>query len=123
MGLVDTGNELKEPLTGRPVVVAEVAALAGLLPVALVEAVAGSTLDWDLLEHLPDGWTDLFRLVPFRSVGRPAGLLLAFLPDRLAVRVRGGDCWKPVEGLVALVGEPLHPDGAYRALLPPSLLG
>jgi stage II sporulation protein GA (sporulation sigma-E factor processing peptidase) len=123
--LLDTGNGLKEPLTGRPVAVVEARALAELLPMALLEAVAGDGAEarWDRLLDLPEPWAAQLRTVPFRAVGRPAGTLFAFAPGGLAIRAPGEEAWREVRGLVGLAAEPLDPDGAYRALLPPRMLG
>ncbi|HEY8347115.1 MAG TPA: sigma-E processing peptidase SpoIIGA [Symbiobacteriaceae bacterium] len=119
MALLDTGNSLRDPLTGIPVVVLEASALAGVLPPPVLAAVAAG---WQGLDGLPEGWKVRLRLVPFRSVGRPDGFLLAFVPDQLAVRASSGEEWVTVSALVGLAPHPLHQEGAYRALLPPSLL-
>ena len=52
-----------------------------------------------------------FSLLPFRSVGVPAGLLLAFRSDRITVekKVHRGT-------LLALSEGPLSDGGAYQAL-------
>lgn len=120
--LLDTGNGLKEPLSGRPVAVVEARALTELLPATLLEAAVGDEPRWDLLSELPERWAAQIRPVPFRTVGRPAGLLLAFAPDGLAVKRPGDDGWQSVGGFVALSGCALDADGAYRALLPPRML-
>ncbi|HWI66308.1 MAG TPA: sigma-E processing peptidase SpoIIGA [Symbiobacteriaceae bacterium] len=112
---VDTGNHLKDPLAGTPVMVAELAAIRPLLPADVCRSVA---LGWEGLERLPGAWAARCRLVPYRAVGRPEGMLLALAPDRLAVMPPGGGPWHAVQGLVGLSTAPLDPGGAYRALLP-----
>lgn len=116
--LLDTGNTLREPLTGIPVVVVQAAALERLLPPLVQEAV---TAGWAGLDHLPGSWAVRCRLVPYRAVGRATGLLLAFAPDELWLRSPGPPRWERIMGLVGLTAEPLHPEGAYQALLPLAL--
>lgn len=113
--LLDTGNHLRDPLSRKPVVVVEAAALSALLPPGAAMAAGAGP---ELLDRLPESWRMRCRLVPFRGMGQPAGMLLAFQPDGLALRPPGRDHWLEVEGLVGLTGQQLHPDGAYRALLP-----
>ncbi|MDF2628861.1 MAG: spoIIGA [Symbiobacteriaceae bacterium] len=113
--LVDTGNHLRDPLTSMPVAVVEAAALGQVLPPAVTRAVA---MGWEGLERLPGDWAARCRLVPFRAVGRPEGMLLAFLPDDLSVQPPGGGQWQTVPGLVGLSTASLHPEAVYRALLP-----
>jgi len=117
-GLLDTGNALREPLTGTPVAIVEAEALGGLLPPLVREAV---TAGWAGLDRLPKSWSVRCRIVPYRAVNRATGLLLAFTPDELAVRLPGGAAWERATGLVGLTAERLHPEGAYQALLPPAL--
>lgn len=113
--LVDTGNHLRDPLTSMPVAVAEAAALRQVLPAEVSRAVA---MGWEGLERLPDAWAARCRLVPYRAVGRPEGMLLAFVPDDLSVMPPEGGRWQSVPGLVGLSASPLHPEAVFRALLP-----
>ena len=78
--LADTGNTLSDPVTGRPVVVAEGEALEGLLPAGLRPDLADPA-GW--LEGLEGPWQRRFRLVPYRAVGVERGLLLALRLDKV----------------------------------------
>lgn len=111
--LLDTGNSLRDPLSRLPVIVAEASVLANLLPEGVLAAVQAG---WDGLDQLPAGWLSRCRLIPFRSVGQ-GGMLLAFIPDEIWVRAPATARWVPVRAMVGIAGEPLHPGGAYRALL------
>lgn len=120
-GFVDTGNRLRDPLGRAPVVVAEAAPLALLLPVAaraayLREAAAG--LLPDRLASLCPAWADRLAVVPYRAVGG-TGLLTAIRPDALWAVVDGARV--PVRGLVALSPRPMGWSGA-DALVPPDLV-
>lgn len=85
--LVDTGNQLRDPLTGLAVVVVEEQAVAPLLPPALRQAVAA---DDDIAAWaraaVAAGWAERLRIVPFASIGRERGFLAGFRPDALWVR-------------------------------------
>lgn len=82
--LVDTGNQLRDPLTGTAVVVVEEAAVASLLPQDLRAAVTGGDdiIAWARAASAC-GWHDRLRIVPFASVGRERGFLAGFRPDAL----------------------------------------
>ena len=113
--LVDTGNTLSDPATGRPVMVAEGERAALLFPKErrpLLSDLQDPTLG---LTRLGTGeWRARFRLLPFRSVGVDRGLLLAVRVDDLELdgRRRG-----PV--LVALSPTPVSDGGGYQALVGP----
>ena len=123
--LIDTGNDLTEPLTGLPVVVADYRSVASLLPERLRCA-------WNeapdrpeqVLQRLSalsdtDGWLRRLRLVPFSSIGRRNGLLLGFRADRVVLEHSG----RRVSGqaVVALSRDGIGGDG-YQAVVNPQLL-
>lgn len=116
---VDTGNQLREPVSGDPVVVCEAQALirAGCLPPDVGRALAtGSLL------ALPAGWQPRCRLVPMRTVGGRGAHLLALRPEAVAVR-RGTQFESLMRCWIALCGEPLHPEGRFVAIVPPAAFG
>lgn len=119
-GMVDTGNSLREPLTGRPVVVVEEKALRPLLPPhvrALLERQKyGAAVMLGLAES---NWAKRFCLIPFRSLGRERGMLLGFRPDLVEVRHEDRHC-RFREVVLGLYTRSL---GNCQALVPPDLLG
>lgn len=110
--LCDTGADLCDPLTGRPALLLDRTAAARLLPESLTPTLRALRADnaAELLAALPPGEARRFRLLPYRAVGQPAGLLLAFRPDRV---VRGG---KDCDLLAALLPEPVA-GGRYDGLI------
>lgn len=112
--LLDTGNSLRDPLTGTPAAIVEVDLLAPLLPRELVDGVRDG---WRRgVESIPADWFSRCRLLPYRAVGLPTGLLLAVRPDRLTVRHKDGlRDWRV---LIAVTKDQFHPDRLYQGLLP-----
>lgn len=113
--LVDTGNTLTDPVSGRGVMVAEGEATRDLFPQDRRPTAADLRDPAGALERLgTGGWRGRFRLLPYRSVGVDRGLLLAVRADSLELdgRARG-----PV--LVALSPTPVSDGGGYRALIGP----
>lgn len=110
--LYDTGNTLCDPVSGEAVLVLEQQTLYGLWPPE-VSAVLRQRLPPEekmVQLHRMSRGKD-FSLLPFRSVGVPAGLLLAFRSD--AITVEGTDHRR---ALLALSEGPLSDGGAYHAL-------
>ena len=100
--LVDTGNTLRDPVSGKPVLVVD-------------ETVAGKLSDLTP-DQLRDPITTLsqcpgpgYRLIPFSAVGNPGGMLLGLRPDSLYVD--GQDA----EYIVAFAPQLLSA-GRYQAL-------
>ena len=85
--LHDTGNTLRSPVTGQPVLVLEQTSLGGLLPPEVERIVTRRAPPEERMAQLHA--TDLgrrFSLLPFCSVGAPEGLLLAVCSEQRADR-------------------------------------
>ena len=111
--LVDTGNTLADPATGRPVMVAEGERLSGLFPGEHRPSPADLRDPASALARLGTGeWRARCRLLPYRSVGAYRGLLLAVRADALELDGQGRG-----PALVALSPTPVSDGGGYQALI------
>lgn len=112
-GLVDTGNTLTDPVSGRPVVVVEGERASPLFPKEYRPVSADLRDPAAALTRLGTGeWRSRFRLLPYRSVGVDRGLLLAVRVDTLELDGRGRG-----RVLVALSPTPVSDGGGYQALV------
>lgn len=124
-GLLDTGNHLEDPLTGAPVLVVELSAVAPLLPPGVSDACRreGGLLSEAAADLLGERTCQArFRLLPFSTLGQSHGLFLGFRPDRVTVS-EGGRRWEASQVTVAVTPQRLSPAGEYQALIHPLLLG
>lgn len=122
--LVDTGNRLRDPLTGEPVIVIERECVQHVLPRHLqpsIEQMATGDLSAVTRLLASEKWSARFRIIPFSSLGNDHGLLVGFRPDAVRVTVDGeqvevGPC------ILGICKGPLDPDGVYKALIHPELV-
>lgn len=105
-GMVDSGNLLRDPVSGRGVIVADKRALEGLLP----QEVLG---DFFPTDHC---LASRLRMIPVKTASGE-GMLRAILPDSLAVGE--GEAWESVDYLVAVAELGERAQG-FDALLPPA---
>lgn len=111
--LVDTGNTLTDPVTGRPVMVAEGSLLSPLLPGERVLDEKALRDPVGTLERLSRGERGRrFRLLPYQAVGVECGMLLALRLDDARV---GAEDYGGI--LVALSPNPVSDGGGYSALI------
>lgn len=111
--LLDTGNTLTDPATGRPVLVVEGRLAAPLLPPETTLSPQELRSPAAALERLAAGpLKGRLRLLPYQAVGVECGLLLALRLDALQVGVH--DYGKT---LVALSPNPLSDGGGYGGLI------
>lgn len=122
--LIDTGNQLQDPLTNIPVVVVEYGALKHLLPPEVQSAFEkqGGPDIMEVLESLAfTPWSARFRVIPFTSLGKSNGLLMGFRPDRLEILKRDHAVITD-RVIIGIYTRELSPEGSYRALLHPDVL-
>lgn len=124
IALLDTGNTLRDPLKGSPVIVVEHSAIAPLLPEHLRDVMR--QMEQGDLSQISRLLTSArlsarFRVIPFASLGNEKGLLIGLRPDRASVEVEGRRIVLP-DAIIGLSPHSLDPHGAYRALLHPEFL-
>jgi len=117
--LIDTGNRLKDPLSQKPVMIIEYGVIKNIFPSALQNIYdRGDEPDFEqIVECLGNSWwSKRMRLVPFQSIGTTNGLMLAFRPDMVYIKVE--DKLIRVQDVVVGVSQKaLTSSGNYRALL------
>ncbi|SHF42628.1 sigma-E processing peptidase SpoIIGA [Desulforamulus putei] len=122
--LVDTGNQLVDPLSQHPVVIVEYEVLKPLLPEEICGLFhEGKTRDGShmILSLSETSYAKRLRLIPFQSLGRENGILLGIRPD--VIEIRYNDKKQQVKDVVVgIYDQKLSPETAYRALLHPQLL-
>lgn len=123
-GLVDTGNQLHEPITRTPVMIVEQQLFTHFLPSAIIEIVSGDNklekID-GLMEAVPPDWQGRLRLIPFRSVSRGMDFLVALKPDGVVV-MSNGRRFQTEKVLIGLNPIALSADGKYQAIVHPALM-
>lgn len=102
--LLDTGNTLKDPVTGRPAIV-----VGADIAYAMLRISAGE-LSMPIETMCSKKYTGL-SLIPYCSVGKPDGFLLCIHPD--AVWVNG----KRMNACVAFAPQNIGNGSSYQALI------
>lgn len=122
--LIDTGNRLRDPITGAPVIILEYQAIAYILPDAIRRAfMAFESGDLGTASEciLSTGWSSRFRLIPFSSIGREKGMLVGFRADSVKLlEGRRGMVNRNV--VIGIHTHSLSSEGGFSALLHPEVL-
>lgn len=122
-GLIDTGNQLTDPLSRLPVMVMEASLWSAYLPdnisgTGAVNQADNLIIEWTEDESFP--WRDRLRLVPFRGVNKGSQFMLALKPDEVTVVMDGREI-RSSRVLIGLDGGRLSAEGAYRAIIHPAI--
>src|SRR5690606_20814561 len=86
VALIDTGNQLYDPLTRAPVVIVEAQLLEPSFPelVAALKSNSVSAYNFsELSDELLDKWQTKIKIIPFRSVNKDGQFIVALKPDKL----------------------------------------
>ncbi|MBP5427482.1 MAG: sigma-E processing peptidase SpoIIGA [Clostridiales bacterium] len=117
--LLDTGASLSDPLSDRPILVAEFRSVRDLLPPE-VQNIFYKSMSDDL-EFVTDTmlgskWFRRFRLIPFNSLGKKNGMLLGFKADN--IKITNKENTKEFTNVVvAIYEEILTSSNSYEALI------
>lgn len=120
-GLVDSGNQLQDPISKAPVMIVSTQNLLVKLPKELIELAENHEQLMDGSLQLDSGWYDKIRLIPARSVGKSNQLLVAYKPDSLHIQNEKGR-WKVQNSLVSFTNQKLSSDDLFQCIVHPKML-
>ena len=103
--LVDTGNNLTDPLNKWPVIIAEEEVMNDLVTI----------------ERIIEEKQDKLRMIPYKTVGSQ-GVLTGFIPDKIIITKDNNEKKEIKEVVIGLCQFNLSKIGAYQGLIGPNLL-
>lgn len=116
--LLDTGNLLKEPITGLPVVIVEKNSLKKILPEEILnnlDKVVGGDTDELMYNEELIKYISRFRMIPFSSVGKQNGLLLGVRSD--SVNIILDEVSETISNaIIGIYDKSFTKNGAYSAI-------
>lgn len=121
-GFLDTGNGLRDPLTNRPVVIAEYGMLKDCFPEDLKTAMENSFDEASMLEQISNStWAHRLRLIPFSSIGKQNGILVGIRADEIILDTGKQNIFHK-NLVVGIYKEKLSSDGSYHLLIPSEIV-
>lgn len=122
IGLLDTGNLLRDPVTQTPVIIVQFSAIKDLLPEqvqSIFEKYKENDLEAISAIMIENVSNMKFRLIPFKSLGRENGMLIGFKPDNVIVKDDEDKSFCDI--IVGIYNNNLSNDNNYAALLHPEM--
>lgn len=116
--ILDTGNMLKDPITGSPVIVVEKSILYEILPIELldnIENILGGNLE-KIPESIKKQYIKRLKFIPFSSLGRQNGMLVGIKPNFIEIMDEQNSL-KREDIIIGIYEKSLTKDGRYRALM------
>ncbi len=120
-GLVDSGNQLYDPITKWPVMFISVHSiiddLSEELKMITKEAEAVIMGEKSIVTHLEHR----MRVIPYKVMGKEHQLIIAIKPDQLTIE-QNDEIKKVEKGLVSLTIQQLSSDDAFQCIVHPKML-
>lgn len=122
--MLDTGNLLKEPITGMPVIVVEKEKLYSILPTNLldhIEELIGGEGSKKLENLEEQEYLARLRVIPFSSIGKQNGLMLGLKAEKVMIKLE--EEWEVKNDvIVGIFPQKISKNNTYSALIGLDLL-
>ncbi|MGE7601887.1 sigma-E processing peptidase SpoIIGA [Peribacillus sp. NPDC097675] len=120
-GLVDSGNQLYDPITRSPVMIISLSGNEAGIPPDMMELFKQPESLLQLEEQPEYTWTGRMRVIPYKVVGHEHQLLTAIKPDFIKI-TQGGNVYQVKQGLVSFTFQQLSADNGYQSIVHPKML-
>lgn len=121
-GFLDTGNGLRDPLTNKPVLVAEYNLIRTCLPEDIKRVMDNSISEEEMLDQLiRSSWATRLRLIPFTSIGKRNGLLIGIRADEVKLN-NGNNTILHKNIIVGIYLDKISNEGSYQMLIPSEII-
>ncbi len=121
--MLDTGNLLKEPITGMPVIVIQKSELYSVITEKVldnIEKLIGGESE-DITSQIEEEYLTKFRVIPFSSIGKQNGLMLGLKADEVIIE-KEEEQEKRNDVIIGIFPWSLSKNNAYTALIGLDLL-
>ena len=117
--MIDTGNLLKEPISGTPVIIVENDILKNIIPNEILENT--EQIIEGITEKVPIEYLHKLRIIPFTSLGMQNGMLLGIKANKIIIYAE--DEKNETENvIIGLYDRKLSKTGKYTSLIGISLI-
>ncbi|GIN94612.1 sporulation sigma-E factor-processing peptidase [Siminovitchia terrae] len=120
-GLIDSGNQLYDPISKTPVMIAAVSNLKNQLPEEILLLADKNNNPIELADKIPEAWSERMRLIPAKTLGTNNQLLCAFKPEAIYLQME--DERKAAQkALIIFTDQELSSDGRFQCIVHPAIV-
>ena len=116
--MMDTGNMLKEPISGNPVMVVEKNSLYNIIPKEIlnnIENILGGDFE-KIPQELKEEYIPRLKIIPFSSLGKQNGMLLGIKAEKFKIITEQTEEEKE-NVIIGIYNKSLTKRGEYNALI------
>lgn len=119
-GLIDSGNQLYDPISKSPVMIVSAHNMEHIIPPEVLALANENQIGYETAAALPVEWSAKMRLIPAKTLGRNHQLLCAFKPDRITL-VEEENMRVVKNGLIVFTSQKLSSDGTFQCIIHPQM--
>ena len=115
--MIDTGNLLKEPISGMPVIVVEHTQLYDIIPKEILnnlEKILGGDLN-NIPEEIKNKYLTKLKVIPYSSLGNQNGMLLGIKAEKVVIHKEQEIVKKDI--IIGIYNKSLTKRGEYNGLI------
>ena len=120
-GLVDSGNQLYDPISKMPVMFVSIKKIADDLPTELRKIAVDSELVMMGKQPISPEWENRIRIIPYKVMGRDHQLIIALKPESIQI-MHNEETLTIEKGLVSFTMQQLSSDDAFQCIVHPKML-
>lgn len=120
-GLIDSGNQLYDPLSKAPVMFVSIKKRLEEIPKELIKITEYSEQIIMGVESISPEWENRMRIVPYKVMGRDHQLIIALKPEQILI-YQNEEIIKVEKGLVSFTMQQLSSDDAFECIVHPKMI-
>ncbi|PKG22122.1 sigma-E processing peptidase SpoIIGA [Niallia nealsonii] len=120
-GLVDSGNQVYDPISRVPVMFVSLHKIIADIPNDLLMLTENAEAVIYGTEKVSEEWESKMRIIPYKVVGKEHQLIIAVKPEELLIE-REGELIVVEKGLISFTKQPLSSDNSFDCIVHPKML-
>lgn len=121
-GLIDSGNQLQDPLTKKPVMIIDMNNLQNKFPKSIVQQAKYPEMIGDANFQIEHVWEEKLCIIPYRGIGQVNQFIIGIRPNKVIVTLSHGDELDCSNVIVGLNFTSLSSEGDFNCILHPQML-
>ncbi|RXI98094.1 sigma-E processing peptidase SpoIIGA [Anaerobacillus alkaliphilus] len=121
-GLIDSGNQLQDPLTKKPVMVIDMNDLHNKFPKSIVQQAKHPEMIGDPSFVIDKDWEEKLCIIPYRGIGQVNQFIIGIRPNKVIVTLGQGEELDCSNVIVGLNFTNLSSEGDFNCILHPQML-
>jgi stage II sporulation protein GA (sporulation sigma-E factor processing peptidase) len=120
-GLVDSGNQLYDPISKMPVMILSIAKCLDSVPSEIKRIAENPDCVLSGDGNFSQQLENRMRIIPCKVVGQEHQLIIAFNPDKIKITTDEGT-YIAEKGLISFTAQELSADGSFQCIVHPKMM-